>query len=172
MKLETFRRRFRERRVRAGGQSWRVIERKGRRGAPVLVMLPGTLGTAEIFWNQIAALGGKARIVSVTYPAVGNILKLADGLAALYDKLGIEKASVIGSSLGGYLGQWFAARHPERVETLYIGNSLTDPKTVNPARQPPSAQSTCRTADTLLIPRGAPGASRSACSCRRIWGSA
>ena len=30
MKLETFRRRFRPRTVRAGGQSWRVIETKGR----------------------------------------------------------------------------------------------------------------------------------------------
>jgi len=139
MKLEEFRRRHRERTVRAGGQSWRVIETKGPRGAPVLVMLPGTLGTAEIFWNQIAALKGRVRVVSVTYPAVGDIFKLADGLAALFDKLGIEKASVIGSSLGGYLGQWFAAQHPERVETLYIGNSLTDPMTVSPARQPAAA---------------------------------
>ena len=136
MKLEEFRRRFRPHAVRAGGQTWRVIERKGRRGAATLVMLPGTLGTAEIFWNQIAALAGRVRIVSVTYPPVADILALADGLAELFDKLGIEKASVVGSSLGGYLGQWFAARHPERVETLYIGNSLTDPKTVNPARLP------------------------------------
>jgi maspardin len=136
MRLETFRRRHRPRIVRAGGQRWGVIETKARRGAPVLVMLPGTLGTAEIFWNQIAALKGRARIVSVTYPPVGNILKLADGLAALFDKLGIETASVIGSSLGGYLAQWFAARHPARVETLYIGNSLTDPTIVDAARMP------------------------------------
>jgi pimeloyl-ACP methyl ester carboxylesterase len=121
------------------GQTWRVIEAKARAKAPVLVMLPGTLGTAEIFWNQIAALGGRVRIVSVTYPPVGNILALADGLAALFHRLGIEKASVVGSSLGGYLGQWFAARHPERVETLYIGNSLTDPKKVNAARKPAAA---------------------------------
>ena len=73
MKLEEFRRRHRERAVRAGGQSWRVIETKGPRGAPVLVMLPGTLGTAEIFWNQIAALKGRVRVVSVTYPAVSEL---------------------------------------------------------------------------------------------------
>ena len=139
MKLETFRRRFRQRLVHVRGQNWHVIEAKARAKAPVLVMLPGTLGTAEIFWNQIAALSGKARIVSVTYPPVANVLALADGLAALFDKLGITRASVIGSSLGGYLAQWFAARYPERIETLYIGNSLTDPKTVNPARMPPAA---------------------------------
>jgi pimeloyl-ACP methyl ester carboxylesterase len=111
MTLEEFRRRHRFRKVRAGGQTWGVIETKAAPGAPVLVMLPGTLGTAEIFWNQIAALTGRVRVVSVTYPAVGSILKLADGLAALFDQLSIAKASVVGSSLGGYLAQWFAARH-------------------------------------------------------------
>ncbi|MCW5772355.1 MAG: alpha/beta hydrolase [Rhodospirillaceae bacterium] len=139
MKLETFRRRFPARAVKAGGQTWRVIETKARKGAPVLVMLPGTLGTAEIFWNQIAALGKKVRIVSVTYPPVDKLLDLAKGLAALFDKLGIEKASIVGSSMGGFLGQWFAARYPERVETLFIGNSLTDPYKVNPARKSPAA---------------------------------
>jgi pimeloyl-ACP methyl ester carboxylesterase len=136
MTLEEFRRRHRPRNVRAGGQSWGVIETKAGRGAPVLAMLPGTLGTAEIFWNQIAALEGRVRIVSVTYPAVDDILKLADGLAALLDTLGIDKASIIGSSLGGYLGQWFAARYPERVETLYIGNSLTGRALRCPIRAP------------------------------------
>jgi len=136
MTLAEFRRRHRPRTIGAGRQSWGVIETKAPRGAPVLVMLPGTLGTAEIFWNQIAALKSRARVVSVTYPAVGNILKLADGLAALFDRLGIARASVVGSSLGGYLGQWFAARYPARVETLFIGNSLTDPAKANTEQLP------------------------------------
>lgn len=138
MKLETFRRRFPVKTIRAAGQPWGMIETKGKPGAPTLVMLPGTLGTAEIFWNQIVSLGKSIRVVSVTYPPVGNIVKLADGLAALFDKLKIAKASVVGSSMGGYLGQWFAARHADRVETLYIGNSLIGPEYVNPARKPPA----------------------------------
>jgi len=138
MKLETFRRRFPPHTVRAGGQAWRVIETRAKPGAPVLVMLPGTLGTAEIFWNQIGALGRDVRIVSVTYPPVGNMMKLAAGLKALFDKLGIAKASVVGSSMGGFLAQWFTARYPKRVETLFIGNSLTDPYKVNPSRKPPA----------------------------------
>lgn len=138
MKLETFRRRFPVKTVRAAGQPWGVIETKGKPGAPILVMLPGTLGTAEIFWNQIVSLGKSIRVVSVTYPPVGNIVKLADGLAALMDKLKIARASVVGSSMGGYLAQWFAARHSDRVETLYIGNSLIGPNTVSVVRQPPA----------------------------------
>src|SRR5690606_35657989 len=105
-------------------------------GAPVLVLLPGTLGTAQIFWNQIAALGDRIRILSLTYPIVGDVAELADGLAALLDQLGVQRASLLGSSLGGFLAQTFAARHPARVEQLFIGNSLTDPYKVNPARRP------------------------------------
>lgn len=135
MDLAEFRRRFPERRETAAGQTWGVIETKAPAGAPTLVMLPGTLGTAPIFWNQIAALGERLRIVSVTYPPLDEIAPLADALRDLFDHLKIERASVLGSSLGGYLTQWFAARHPERVEQIFIGNSLSDPKIVNPARK-------------------------------------
>jgi pimeloyl-ACP methyl ester carboxylesterase len=138
MKQAEFRRKFRPRRVRAGGLWWDVIETKGKPGGPALVMLPGTLGTAELWWNQIATLGGEVRILAVTYPRIGAIERLADGVAALMSARGIERASVVGSSLGGYLAQFLAARHPARIDTLFIGNSLTDPKQVNPARKSPA----------------------------------
>ena len=138
MKQEAFRKKFRPRRVRAGGLWWSAIETKGRPGGPALVMLPGTLGTAELWWNQIAALAGNVRILAVTYPRIGKIERLADGVAALMTRLGIARASLVGSSLGGYLAQFVAARHPDRVETLFVGNSLTDPMQVNPARKSPA----------------------------------
>lgn len=136
MKQTTFRKRYRPRTVTAGRARWRVIETKGRKGGPTLVMLPGTLGTGEIFWNQIADLPKNVRIVAVTYPPIGDIVRLAKSLATLLDKLGVERASFVGSSLGGFLAQWFAALYPERVQTLFIGNSLLDPAKVNPARRP------------------------------------
>jgi pimeloyl-ACP methyl ester carboxylesterase len=105
-----------------------VIETAGRKGAPVLILVPGTLGTADIFWNQIVALGKRLRIVSLTVPNAATITGLADALAALMDKLAIPSASLLGSSLGGYLVQHFAARHPERVDTLFVANTLIEPK--------------------------------------------
>jgi pimeloyl-ACP methyl ester carboxylesterase len=128
MKQEAFRKRYKERRVRAGGLTWGVIATPGRKGAPTLILVPGTLGTADIFWNQIAALGKRLRIVSLTVPNARTITGLADALAQLLDKLAIPSASLLGSSLGGYLVQHFAARHPERVETLFVANTLIDPK--------------------------------------------
>ncbi len=128
MKLAAFRAKYPERTVAAGRLNWGVIEVKGKKGQPTLVLIPGTLGVADIFWNQIVALKGKARIVAVTVPASVDIVKLADSLKALFDKLKIDKAHLLGSSLGGFLIQHFAARHPERIEKLYVANTLLDPK--------------------------------------------
>ncbi len=128
MKLDAFRARFPERHVTAGRLKWGVIEAKGKKGAPTLVLVPGTLGMADIFWNQIVALKGKARVISLTVPPSLDIIRLADGLKALFDVLGVDKAHLLGSSLGGFLVQHFAARHPERIEKLYVANTLLDPK--------------------------------------------
>lgn len=59
-----------------------------------------------------------------------------DGLAIL-DKLGIEKAHIIGMSMGGMIGQRLAISHPERVHSLTSIMSTGfyfDPKLVNVPR--------------------------------------
>lgn len=91
---------------------------------PALLLLPGTLGRGDIFWQQMAALQDRLRVVAVSYPETGGIAEWAEDLAALLDHLGIETASVLGSSLGGYLAQYFTATHPERVATLFAANTL------------------------------------------------
>ena len=116
-----------ERAIKVGGLTWHVIDTRGKKGSPVLVMLPGTLGTAAIFRDPIERLGARVRMVSVTYPLIDDIHRLADSLAHLMNRLDIPSASVVGSSLGGFLAQHFAARHPQRVENLILGNTLCDP---------------------------------------------
>ncbi|MBB5122000.1 alpha/beta hydrolase [Streptomyces eurocidicus] len=44
----------------------------------------------------------------------------ADVIAVL-DELGIERADVYGTSMGGRVAQWVAALHPRRVRTLVLG---------------------------------------------------
>jgi pimeloyl-ACP methyl ester carboxylesterase len=41
-------------------------------------------------------------------------------LGALLDHLGLERATVMGHSLGAAIAVWFAAHHPERVERLVL----------------------------------------------------
>ncbi|MGN6462747.1 MAG: alpha/beta fold hydrolase, partial [Pseudolabrys sp.] len=104
---------------------WPFIDTGG--NGPALIMLPGSVGTCEMFFKQIAALRDRFRIVSVGYPALADPARLADGLAALMDALKLDKASVLGSSFGGYWAQFFALRHPARVETLFLGNIFVTP---------------------------------------------
>src|SRR6185312_3208502 len=48
-------------------------------------------------------------------------------LVTLLDELGVDTFHVLGSSLGGFVAQWLADRAPDRIETLFIANSLVDP---------------------------------------------
>lgn len=90
-------------------------------------MLPGSVGTCEMFFKQIASLSSTFRIISVSYPAEPDPVKLADGLAVLMDSLALKTASILGSSFGGYWAQFLALRHPERVDRLLLGNIFIAP---------------------------------------------
>lgn len=108
--------------VQIGGYAWPHLDTGG--DGPALVLLPGSVGTCEMFYKQIAALGHDLRLISVSYPAIADPTQLADGLAGLMDHLGLAKASVLGSSFAGYWAQFFALRHGGRVETLFLGNTF------------------------------------------------
>ena len=49
----------------------------------------------------------------------------ADDVAALMDAIGIGRAHVSGMSLGGSVGMWLAAKHPEKVKTLSLHGAWT-----------------------------------------------
>lgn len=48
---------------------------------------------------------------------------LADDAVALLDTLGVERATVVGHCMGGYVAQRLASRYPERVERLVLVDS-------------------------------------------------
>ena len=53
----------------------------------------------------------------------------ADDIAALMQELGIERAHVMGLSLGAAIGMWLAAKYPDKVKTLSLHSAWqkTDP---------------------------------------------
>jgi pimeloyl-ACP methyl ester carboxylesterase len=57
----------------------------------------------------------------------------ADAVAALLDALNIDKAAVIGQSIGGSIAIQFALRYPERCWSLVLISAITMPKPVEPA---------------------------------------
>ncbi len=138
--LYRFRKQHPEVEVTVQGARWGVIDsapkaRPNQR--PTLLLLPGTMGTAEIFWQQMRALARKVRIIALTYPAVADVARYADGAVRILRQRGIRQAHVLGSSLGGFTAQLVAVRHPEFVQTLFIGNSLCDPHASWRPKHPP-----------------------------------
>ncbi|MBL8381445.1 MAG: alpha/beta hydrolase [Burkholderiales bacterium] len=138
MTLEEFRRGHAVRSIDVNGVAWPCVDAGS---GPCVVLLPGAQGTAEIFHKQFA-LAGRLRLVSVTYPAETDGATLADGLAAFLDRLGIARASVAGTSLGGYVAQLFAARHPARVDRLVLTCTFVDPGPVQAPDKLASARDT------------------------------
>lgn len=112
------------------GRRWGVI-RAGQTG-PALVLIPGTLGRADIFWQQIEALAGEARILALSYPGAGGIADWADDIAALIEAEAMQGAVALGTSLGGYVAQYVAARHAGMVGGLVAANTLPDATIVGP----------------------------------------
>lgn len=106
------------------GRKWGVI-RAGKTG-PALVLLPGTLGRADIFWQQIAALEDEARILSLSYPDAGGVADWAGDIATLIEDEGLTGATVLGSSLGGYVAQFLTASYPDLCGGLVAANTLPD----------------------------------------------
>jgi pimeloyl-ACP methyl ester carboxylesterase len=119
--------RFRERtpeRVLANG--WRV--RGTTHGGIVVLALPGALGTGALFYRLSGdALPSGHEFVSATYPAVADPIELADGAAAALRAITSSPAVIVGSSIGGYIAQLLAGRHPELVDKVVLGNTFRDP---------------------------------------------
>src|SRR4030095_2659321 len=49
-----------------------------------------------------------------------DIVQLADDVAQVVEKLGIERANVLGWSMGGFIAQTLASHHPGRVNKLIL----------------------------------------------------
>ena len=97
--------------------------------APVVV-LSNSLGSDLTMWDpQISALQRRFRVVRYDIRGHGaspvpsgpyRIDDLADDVVALLDRLGVQRASFCGLSLGGMTGLQLAATAAERVERLVL----------------------------------------------------
>ena len=98
-------------------------------GAPLLLLHGLTASLSS--WERCAELlAGKRRVVRLDLPGHGltgphpaaryGWADMASLAARFLDELGIERASVAGSSLGGAVAWQLAARFPERVDRLVL----------------------------------------------------
>ena len=97
-------------------------------GFPIF-LIHGLVGDHTAWTTQISVLKEKYRMIAVDNPGSGGSSpvtgpctteELADMMLSLMDKLGIEKAHILGRSLGGLIGQHMALRGPDRVHSLVM----------------------------------------------------
>src|SRR5262245_57073870 len=99
---------------------------------PAIVLAHGVGGNHASWFNQIPTFSKSYRVITFDQRAFGNSddvegigrSAFVDDLKALLDQLDIEKATLIGQSMGGGTVAAFTCRFPERVHTLIHCDSL------------------------------------------------
>ncbi|MGH9101806.1 MAG: alpha/beta fold hydrolase, partial [Acidimicrobiales bacterium] len=106
-----------------------------------VVVLAGSLGTTLEMWEpQAGRLSSLARVLRYDHRGHGGssappgpyaIADLGQDLVDLLDALDVPRAAVCGLSLGGMVGMWVAAHHPDRAASLVL--ACTDAELGPPA---------------------------------------
>ena len=95
----------------------------------VVLWLQGLNAPAQAWAVQLAHFGRTHRSIALDARGVGksgappgpySTLQLAGDAAAVLDACGVERAHVVGLSLGGAVAQELALAHPERVRSLAL----------------------------------------------------
>ena len=102
----------------------------GPKDAPAVILLHGFGGSLHSWEAWAQGLQTTHRVVRYDQPGAGlsapdRLGRYTDErgmqvLAALMDQLGLQRASIVGHSMGGRLAWRFAAEQPQRVHTLVL----------------------------------------------------
>jgi len=101
-------------------------------GAP-LILLHGGFGSVEMFGPNVELLAAGRQVIGVDLqshgrsPAADRPMRfetMADDIAALIRSLGLERAAIMGFSLGGGVGLRTAIQHPDVVERLVLVSTV------------------------------------------------
>ncbi len=96
---------------------------------PTVILLHGLGGDATNWTMTIPALASKYHIYVPDQIGFGKsdkpimnyrVATLVEFLGQFYQKLGIEKATLVGNSLGGWTAAAFAIAHPQKVDRLVL----------------------------------------------------
>lgn len=111
----------------------------GSEDKPALILLHGVGGHAEAYVRNLQAHAEHFNVWAIDMIGHGwtdkpegprEVADYVDHVLRVMDTLGIERASISGESLGGWVASRLAIDHPERVERLVLntaGGSQADP---------------------------------------------
>lgn len=100
--------------------------------APLLVLSNSIATTTRMWDGQVAELCERFRVLRYDTRGHGasgvpvgaySFDRLGRDVVELLDHLGISRATFLGLSLGGFIGQWLGVHVPERIERLILVNT-------------------------------------------------
>jgi pimeloyl-ACP methyl ester carboxylesterase len=102
-------------------------------GGKPLVLLHGSFMTIDLNWSELLPiLAGSRQVIAIEMQGHGHTADIdreptfkhfADDVAALLDYLDIDRADILGYSMGGSVAVQVAIRHPEKVRKLVVLSS-------------------------------------------------
>ncbi len=97
----------------------------GGKGDRAILFLHGMGGAYDLWWNQIVAFEDQFRVITYSLPEeVNSLEKTLDGLLAILEKEQVKKVILVGTSMGGYIAQYFISQRPEMVERAVLSNTF------------------------------------------------
>lgn len=93
-------------------------------GKQYVLFLHGMGGAYDIWWQQIEYLKEDFNIISITLPEVHSLQAATNGIITILNNEEIDKTTIIGSSMGGYIAQYFMSTHPNKVNKAVLGNTF------------------------------------------------
>jgi 2,6-dioxo-6-phenylhexa-3-enoate hydrolase len=117
-------------------RNWKIHYHEAGAGHPILMLhgsCPGTGGWSD-FGPTVNALAGTFRTIAADMPGWGASDPVpaaerdhVEAARELLDALGIERAALIGNSMGGFNAVAFAVKYPERISHLItIGSGVRE----------------------------------------------
>ncbi|MDT5268395.1 MAG: hypothetical protein QOH49_581 [Acidobacteriota bacterium] len=111
------------------GQKIQYIDTGGTSGSPVVVLLHGLGGNGTNWAFNTPALGQKYRVIVPDQIGFGQSDKplinyrvgtYVDFLDKLLGQLKVERATLVGNSMGGWIAAAYALKYPSKVERLVL----------------------------------------------------
>ena len=98
---------------------------------PALILIHAFPLDSSMWHAQMAYFSDRYRVIAPDLPGFGGsqpphawtIPEIGEELAELMDRLRLEKCTLAGLSIGGYIALPFTLKHPKRVERLILANT-------------------------------------------------
>jgi len=128
-----------------GASIWYAVFGSG----PPVVLLHGGLANSNYWGHQVPALAQKYQVIVIDSRGHGRSTRssapygyqlMASDVLGVLDKLGVQKAAVVGWSDGAIIGLSLAMNHPDRVARLFAFAANSDPSGVKDVDKSPVFQ--------------------------------